>query len=180
MAFLPNDFHDTRLEVTVPVVNMDLRYNRQVKEELIHTRKASIDVYRRELVKTIKQAYYQYLQAGKSVAIYNNALSLVQENLRVSEKMVNNGTATKESTLRAKTQVSQVQASLIEATNNQQNAAAYFNFLLNQPLETTVIADSTIAGQFSTPIPVSLEVPAGREELKQLRSTKNYWLLPYG
>ena len=172
IAFLPNDFHDTKLEVSVPVVNMDIRYNRQIREEQIHTQQARIDVYKRELVKTIKQAYYQYLQADRSVAIYNNALALVQENLRVSEKMVNNGTATKESVLRAKAQVSQVQAALIEATNNRQNAAAYFNFLLNQPLETTVIADSTVTEQFNTAMPVSLEVPAAREELAQLKSTQ--------
>lgn len=172
IAFLPNDFHDTKLEVSVPVVNMDIRYNRQIKEELIHTRQAGIDVYKRELVKTIKQAYYQYLQADRSVAIYNNALALVQENLRVSEKLVQNGTATKEAILRAKSQVSQVQSSLIEATNNRQNASAYFNFLLNQPLETTVIADSTVAERFNTVIPVSYEVPAAREELAQLRSTQ--------
>lgn len=172
IAFLPNDFHDTRLEVSVPIVNMDIRYNRQIREEQIRTQQAHIDVYKRELIKTIKQAYYQYLQADKSVAIYNNALALVQENLRVSEKMVNNGTATKEMVLRATSQVSQVQSSLIEATNNRQNAAAYFNFLLNQPLETTVIADSTMAEQFNTAIPVSLEVPAGREELAQIKSTQ--------
>ncbi len=88
IAFLPNDFHDTKLEVSVPVVNMDIRYNRQMKEEMIRTRQAGMDVYKRELVKTIKQAYYQYLQADRSVAIYNNAVSLVQENLRVSEKLV--------------------------------------------------------------------------------------------
>lgn len=172
IAFLPNDFHDTKLEVSVPVVNMDIRYNRQMKEELIHTRQAGIEVYKRELVKTIKQAYYQYLQADRSVAIYTNAVLLAQENLRVSEKLVQNGTATKEAILRAKSQVSQVQASLIEASNNRQNAAAYFNFLLNEPLETAVVTDSSVANQFNTPIPVSLELPAGREELAQLKSTQ--------
>lgn len=172
IAFLPNDFHDTKLEVSVPVVNMDIRYNRQMKEEMIRTRQAGMDVYRRELVKTIKQAYYQYLQADRSVAIYNNAVSLVQENLRVSEKLVQNGTATKEAILRAKSQVSQVQALQIEATNNRQNAAAYFNFLLNQPLETVLIIDSSVAQQFNATIPVALEVPEGREELAQLKSTQ--------
>ncbi|MDF2187491.1 TolC family protein [Paraflavitalea sp. CAU 1676] len=172
ITFLPNDFHDTKLEVTMPVVNMNIRYNKQIKEEQIKTRQAGVEVYKRELVKTIKQAYYQYLQADRSVAIYNNALSLVQENLRVSEKMVANGTATKEATLRAKAQVSQVQASAIEAANNRQNAAAYFNFLLNQPLETPVGTDSSIAEQFTNQLTVSTEVPAAREELAQLKSTQ--------
>lgn len=172
IAFLPNDFHDTRLEVSVPVINMDIRYNRQIREEQINTQRAAIAVYKRELVKNIKQAYYQYLQADRSVAVYTNALGLVQENLRVSEKMVNNGTATKETVLRAKAQVSQVQASLIDATNNRKNAVAYFNFLLNQPLEAEVAIDSTVTEQFAPVPPLALEVPAGREELTQLKSTQ--------
>ncbi len=172
IAFLPNDFHDTRLEVSVPVINMDIRYNRQIREEQINTHRAAIAVYKRELVKNIKQAYYQYLQADRSVAVYTNALGLVQENLRVSEKMVNNGTATKETVLRAKAQVSQVQASLIDATNNRKNAVAYFNFLLNQPLEAEVAIDSAVTEQFAPVPPLALEVPAGREELAQLKSTQ--------
>lgn len=172
IAFLPNDFHDTKLEVSVPVVNVNIRYNRQIKEEQINTQQAAIGVYKRELVKDIKQAYYQYLQADKSVNIYNNALGLVQENLRVSEKMVNNGTATKEAILRAKAQVSQVQASLIEATNNRKNAAAYFNFLLNEPLETNILADSMVTEQLAPVPPLAQEVPAVREELAQLKSTQ--------
>jgi outer membrane protein TolC len=172
IAFLPNNFHDTKLEVSVPVINQGIRYNQQIKAEMIHTEQAQMDVYKRELVKNIKQAYYRYLQADRSVAIYNNALSLVQENLRVSEKMVQNNVATKESTLRAKAQVSQVQASLIEAGNNRKNAAAYFNFLLNQPLETTVMVDSTLSGQYKVPEPAIAEIPTGREELAQLKSTQ--------
>ncbi len=32
IQFLPNDFHDTRVEVVVPVVNTDLYYNRAIKK----------------------------------------------------------------------------------------------------------------------------------------------------
>jgi len=175
ISFLPNNFHDTKLEVSVPVINQDIKYNKQIREEAIHTRQAAIDVYKRELVKNIKQAYFRYLQADRSVAIYNNALVLVQENLRVSEKLVNNNVATKESILRAKVQVSQVQASLVEAGNNRKNATAYFNFLLNQPLETPVIIDSTLLDQYQAPgtaSTVSLETPVAREELAQIKSSQ--------
>ncbi|HEX6432284.1 MAG TPA: TolC family protein, partial [Niastella sp.] len=126
ISFLPNDFHDTRVEVSLPLVNTDIYYNKAIKQELIHTQKADIDIYKRELVQHIKEAYYQYLQAGKAVEIYNNALALASENLRVSEKLFQNTMATKETVLRAKAQVSQVKASLIGATNQQQNAVAYF------------------------------------------------------
>lgn len=170
VQFLPNDFHDTRIELTVPVLNKQIRYNRDIQEESIRTRQLEMNAYKRELVKSIKIAYYQFLQADKAVNIYTNALQLANENLRVAEKLVQNEMATREVTLRAKSQVSQVQASLIEARNNRQNAAAYFNFLLNEPLTHTVVTDSTLLEQVSLPESIATETPSRREELAQLKS----------
>jgi outer membrane protein len=172
IQFLPNNFHDTKLEVAVPIINRDIKYNRDIKEELINSQQADIDIYKRELVKNIKQAYYTFLQADKAVDIYNNALQLVNENLRVADKLVKNAVATKEVILRAKAQVSQVQASLIEAGNNRQNAMAYFNFLLNQPLDTPLEKDSTIADKLDVSLVAIVDVPAKREELARLKSAQ--------
>lgn len=185
--FLPNDFHDTRVEVSMPVLNRQIKYNREIKEELINSQQADADAYRRELVKSVKEAYFQFLQSGKAVEIYTNALGLVNENLRVSEKMVNNGVATKEIVLRARAQVSQVQTSLTEARNNRQNAAAYFNFLLNLPLNDAIATDSAVLEQLDISIPPYVDIPAGREELTRLRSlqkvtntnlklNRSYWM----
>ncbi|MDX2047779.1 MAG: TolC family protein [Chitinophagaceae bacterium] len=170
--FLPNNFHDTRVAVTMPLINTDLRYNRRIKEELINSSQADIDIYKRELVKEIKQSYYRCLQAERSVEIYTAALNVVRENLRVNEKLVKNTMATKEVLLRSKAQVSQVEASLIEARNNQQNAVAYFNFLLNQPLETPVDADSSIATQLNALMQAPQGIPQKREELIKLKSVQ--------
>lgn len=144
IAFLPNDYHDTKMEVTLPLINIDLQHNREVSSEMINARRADLDVYKRELVQHIRQAYYQYLQADRAVSIYTNALGLVKENKRVSEKFVENRMATKEIVLRSQAQVSQVESSLIEARNGQRNAAAYFNFLLNRPLDTEIRTDERL------------------------------------
>lgn len=172
ITFLPNDFHDTRLEVSMPLVNTDLYYNKAIKQELIHTQQVDIEIYKRELVKNIKEAYYQYLQAGKAVEIYSNALKLASENLRVSEKFVQNNVGTRESVMRAKAEVSQVKASLIIATNQQLNATAYFNCLLNENLEAPVTADTTLLERTNTTVPAALEMPANREELTKIQSAQ--------
>src|SRR5258708_38298478 len=112
------------MEISFPLFNMDLQHNKQVNGEMINTRRADADIYRRELEQHIRQAYYQYLQAGKAVEIYTNALSLVKENGRGSEKFVANRMATKEIVLRAQARVSQEESYLIEAKNNLRNAAA--------------------------------------------------------
>ena len=184
ISFLPNDYHDTKMEVTLPLINTDLQHNRRISGEMINARRADLDVYKRELVQHIRQAYYQYLQADRAVEIYTNALGLVKENRRVSEKFVENRMATKEIVLRAQAQVSQVESSLIEARNGQRNAAAYFNFLLDRPLNSDIRTDEKLfAPQTDTAAGVSpglgLEaaalrlapgVPTGREEFAKLGS----------
>jgi outer membrane protein len=196
IQFLPNDFHDTKMEVTVPILNTDLLHNKEVSAETINTRRADRDVYRRDLVRNIRQAYYQYLQAGKAKDVYATALLLVKENLRVSQKFVENNMATREVVLRAQAQVSGVSSSLIETGNDLRNAAAYFNFLLNRPLENPIRVDSSLmTWQFPTetsdqsgpeqPISATVTLPgfpsfagttalpavnAGREEFSRLRS----------
>lgn len=188
ISFLPNDYHDTKLEITMPLINTDLQHNRQVSGEMINARRADLDVYRRELVKQIRQAYYQYLQAGKAVEIYTNALGLVKENRRVSEKFVENRMATKEIVLRAQAQVSQVETSLIEARNQLHNTMAYFNFLLNRPLDTDIQTDEKLfslqtdsTGSVSglpglavdaSSLRLSPGVPTGREEFAKLGSVQ--------
>ena len=126
ISFLPNDYHDTKMEVLMPIVNTDIKYNKQIKSELINTQQQDILVYKRELVKTIKQAYYQYLQTDKAMNIYQNALNSVNENLRFTEKLVKNNVATKEVIARARTQVSQVETSIIEAKNNKKKCTILF------------------------------------------------------
>jgi len=168
--FLPNDFHDTKAEVLYPVFNSDIRFNKQLKEEQIREKQSDKEIYRRELVKNIKLAYYQLLQAGRAVDIYKNAQGLVQENLRVAEKLVANNIATKEVILKAKAQVSQVNASLTDAEQNRKNAGAYFNFLLNRPFETAIDLDYTGLDAIQTPTPALIENTINREELAKLRS----------
>ena len=187
IQFLPNDYHDTKMEITLPILNTELQHNKEISSETINTRQADRDIYRRDLVRSIRQAYYQYLQSGKAADIYHTALSLVKENRRVSEKFVENHMATREIILRAQAQVSEVEASYIEAGNLRRNAAAYFNFLLNRPLDREILTDSTLmalsspdassapalpasasgaAGQAAT----SADLLAHREEFSRLKS----------
>ena len=172
IAFLPNDFHDTRVEVALPIINTDIRYNRQIKQQVIETQQADIMIYKRQLVYSIKQAYFRLIQASRAQEIYDNAMNLVKENLRVSEKFVQNNTATKEIVLRAKAQVSQVQSLLIQANSDRANAEAYLNFLLNQPLQTPIIIDSSINDRLNTSIQPSFDIPIQREEFTKLNSAR--------
>jgi outer membrane protein len=174
VKFLPNNFHDTKLHAVYPLVNKEIFYNREIKKELITIEQAKIKVYKRELVKTVKMAYIQYLQAQQAVTIYKNALVLVNENLRVNQKLVKNDVATNAQVLKAQTEVSKVQNNIVEAENNAKNAAAYFNFLLNKPFETEITIDEKLTETLyptenSFPLQQAAELQQKREEFAQIQ-----------
>lgn len=174
VQFLPNDYHDTKMEVTLPILNTELQHNKEINSETIGVRQADRDIYRRDLVRSIRQAYYQYLQTGKAVEIYATALGLVKENRRVSGKFVENHMATREIVLRAQAQVSEVEASLIEAENQRKNAVAYFNFLLNRSLDSDVVTDSLLMSpdvdENVDPARGGADLLSRREEFNRIRS----------
>ncbi len=172
IQFLPNDYHDTKVRVIVPLVNAEIFYNRKIKKEAIQYSQAELLVYKRELIKDIKTAYLQYLQSLKVVEAYNSAMELVSEAYRVNEKLVNNQMAGKEKIFRIEAEKSQVEAQLTKAENDQKTSAAYFNFLLNQPLQTPIVVDSSMIeikeSQVTLVQPFELK---NREELMQINSS---------
>ncbi|PWV56041.1 TolC family protein [Chitinophaga sp. S165] len=140
----PDNFYDVHVRTSLPLINTEIWYAQKIRKENITLQQASVNVYKRKLVKDIKTAYYQYYQAGKAVAIYNAALLQVQENIRVNTSFLNNGVTNSTALTRAKAEQQKIAASITEAENKQRNAAAYFNFLLNRDLDATIAIDSSI------------------------------------
>lgn len=164
----PNNFYDVKLRTTYPIVNPDIRYNKQIKEQQIDLQQTDIDLYKKELSRNIRVAYFQYLQAQQASRIYQNALTLLRESLRVNQKLYENGMANPTVVTRTKNEITKVEAQLTEAQNNAKNAAAYFNFLLNQPFDTPITEDSTIAN-IAYAFPATLDgTTENREELRKL------------
>lgn len=168
IKFLPNNFHDTKIHTVYPILNKEIYFNREIKKELVSVEQAKVQVYKRELVKNLKIAYIQYLQAEQAVSIYKNALVLVRENERFNEKLVKNDIANRSVVLKAQTEVAKVENSIVEAENQAKNAAAYFNFLCNKPFQTVITVDAALieanteGGYFLT------KNVEKREELQQL------------
>ena len=77
IQFLPNDFHETRVEVNYAVFNKDRQHTQRIQAGMIGVQEAETAIYKRELVKQVKQAYYQYLQTLEAAKIYQNAQELV-------------------------------------------------------------------------------------------------------
>ena len=69
---IPNNFYDLRIKTSVPVINPDIKYNRDIKQQETKFRENEIDIYKRDLVREIKQAYYTILLSNKAIGIYES------------------------------------------------------------------------------------------------------------
>ncbi|WP_052187025.1 TolC family protein [Chryseobacterium indologenes] len=88
----PNNFYDVKLHTTMPLLNYEIIYNKRINMQQTNLQKIELEVYKRELVKDIKIAYYKYLQPVEGIRIYENALSIVKENQRINRSLFKNET----------------------------------------------------------------------------------------
>jgi outer membrane protein TolC len=167
--FFPNDFYDAKFRIIQPILNAEIYYNRKIKREQVNLQKVEIQVFKRELVKDIKSAYFRYLQASEAIKIYQNAMNLVKESDRVNQSLVKNGMATQTVLRRSESEIRKIEAQLTEAENNRKNAQAYLNFLLNQPFENDFKIDSSFLQKNVQFAKLGNNVN-NREELQKLRS----------
>jgi outer membrane protein TolC len=166
---LPNNFYDARIKTTMPIINPDIRINRDIKQQQVALQQNEVDIYKRELVNQVKAAYYEYLLAGEGVRIYQSAVQVVNENLKINQSLLANGKGLPAYVSRAESEVKRVESQVQNAINEQQNAKAYFNFLLNKPLDDSIIVNEFSLDQGVFPLAVATgDNVSAREELKSL------------
>lgn len=162
----PNNFYDAKFHVTWPLLNFEIEYNRRIKQNQVAFQQIEVDIYKRELVKEIKSAYFKYLQAAEAIKIYQSALTLVEENQRVNASLFKNDKVNRTAVIRSGNEVTKYQSLVEVARQNEESAKAYFNFLLNRDAREKILVDSTFQ------VPQSMLLPdtavAQREELKKL------------
>jgi outer membrane protein TolC len=167
----PDNFYDAKLHTTLPIINAEIWYNKKIKEKQYDLQNTEVTIYKRELIKDVKIAYFKYLQSSKAIEIYENALKLVKENLRVNTSLYNNQKINQTALIRSNNEVIKIETQLESAKQNQKSAKEYFNFLINVPLYTDIIADSTITSPEL--IIQSDETVTKREELFKLNQAKD-------
>jgi outer membrane protein len=173
--FFPSNQHDIKVRTSMALYNADLFRNKEIQAQQMGLRAVEVDLYKRELVKQIKQAFYQYLMAKESIRIYETALVLVEKNLSVNQSLMEAGKALPAQVLRSQSELEQVRSQLNKAMKQTENAQAYFNFLLNKPLDSPIASDfdaSNALAELSTSVgdPV-----AEREELRMLLAGKGIY-----
>jgi len=176
----PNNFYDVRVKTTVPIINPDIGYNRDIKQRETKLRENEIEIYKRDLVREIKQAYFSILLTAKAIGVYESALVLVKENLRTNQSMLSNGKGLPAYVSRAESEVKEVEVQLLNANNEKSKAIAWFNSLLNRQMQEAVVEeDISLSTATAKAIQEYIDNIDGREELKSLAIAKdiNYKIL---
>ena len=172
IQFMRPTEHETKLRLVQPLFNSQIYYNSKIKSELTNVEKADIESYKRELVAEIKTAYYNYLKTVQVLKLTEKTTELLKENIRVNERLFANDKITIDNVYRSKAELSKLEQNIAEAVKYNKSAKAYFNFLLNKPLESDIeISDETKFSFIETELQNSQENAINnREELYMLKS----------
>jgi len=173
--FFPYHYYDVKLHTTMPLLNTDIIINHSIQSDEVHLQKYEVDIYKRELIKDIKTAYYNYLSAISAEKIYKNALKVAEEGKRVNESLLKNGKGLPVYILRSESEIAEINSNITEAKNNVQKAQRYFNFILNRNLNSEIDTSYNINLKLSKVEQIlsgSYDV-SQREELKMLETGKS-------
>ncbi len=165
--FFPRNFYDMKVQSTVPIYNKDLSYNKQLQGQQMELQQVDLSLYKRELVKQIKTAYFQYLLSLGLQKVYQNSLHVAQEGKKINQKLVENGKGLPAYILRADSEIAQIQAQQADAAKQSESARMYFNFLLNAPLTNDIQIDFEVEKAISEVIRMT-RGDGNREELNLL------------
>ncbi|WP_158514924.1 TolC family protein [Gemmatimonas phototrophica] len=137
---------ETKLEMSVPLYNDALfgaRAASRAQRDLVGSGRAAA---MRQLAADIQQAWLGYATTVRAVETLEATLPVLDENVRVSERLIANGQATPDVLLRARAERSELLQQIAETTRQRDAARRGFNLLRNAPDDAAVqlANDSTL------------------------------------
>lgn len=172
IPFLRKKEHDTRLRLQQPLFQPKIYHNSKIKHAQKNIQQAKRDAFARTLVRDIKEAYYNHLKSVHLVELLRETQQVLEENLRVSQKLVEAEMATQDVVYRARAEMADLAQQQTEARRDSAVSAAYFNFLLNRPQDASIVRQTTFPTQIPAPTLKTAQENARnhRNEFQQLQN----------
>lgn len=161
---------ETRLRIVQPVFNAQILSNYKISTSLRGLQDARARAAARQLAADVQLAYVNYARSAQVVEVLRATHGLVQEQVRVTERLLANGKVTADARHRAIAERSGVEQQLTEAEQKRAAASRYLNFLLDRAADSPVveIADTALLMPLVDDLPVVLtRARAAREEFQQ-------------
>lgn len=145
---------ETKLALTQPIYNAALYGNRELARAIRDATGAQKRILMRQLSADIQTAWLHYASAGRVLQSLRATLPVLDENLRVSERLVASGQATVDATYRARAERSELLQQIAEAEQNEAASRRAFNLLRDRDADApvTIADDSTLIA--ADPIPL--------------------------
>lgn len=125
---------DTRISLSQVLYAPAIRAQVGAQDALVDLEDAGREALARQLVRDVRRAYYDWRRAQEGIGIVHASRELLEENLRVSTSLFDNGKVTRDQVLRAQAELLAIEQQEREAQNQIDSAASYFNFLRNVDL----------------------------------------------
>jgi len=172
--FRPRE-HETKVSLVQPIYSSDIIYNTRIRQEYATLARVEMEQYKRHLIREIKTAYYNYQKAWHLGALVDSTLVLVKENHRASKTLHGNNMVTIDAVYRSEAEISSVQVEQAHARSNIHSAKAYFNFLVNRPLDSDIELYNEVPAGIFIPLETAQETAVSNRE--EMESVKRYQAL---
>jgi outer membrane protein TolC len=163
---------DTRLRATLPLFAPEAWANLSLQRALRETEAGRLGAAERALAAGVQLSALRVSAADRTMGIYREALVLLAENRRVSNRLVAAGDATPDAVARTIADESEAEQQLAAAGHERDDAVRALNELLRRPLDAAVplLPDSVLRTGAPTDTAGALASSVGREELAEARA----------
>ncbi len=138
LQIVPEREHETKVRFVQPLLIPATIMNLKIQSRIRDVHELELAAYRRVLTAEMKKAYFNHLKAVSLVVIYDKSLEVLEENLRVSQRLVDSGKATIDVLYRSKAEIAGIEQRITEAEKNRRITASFFNFLVGRPLQSSI------------------------------------------
>ncbi len=128
----------TELQLRQPLYRPEIQRGAQARTHEVRSQEASVEAQRRQLVRDVKTAYYRYRKAQARVDILEATHTLVRENRRTNQQLLEAAKVTKDAVHRAEAEVLSVRQKLTQARASVRQARRRLNVLRNRPSDAAI------------------------------------------
>jgi outer membrane protein TolC len=161
----------TAVRLAQPLFQPQVLQGWRIAGALRDAQTAERDAQARTLAAEIRRAYLDHAKARRLAELYDRTLPVLEEALRVAERLVANGKATPDAVYRARAERAEIAQRQAEARQLAEISGEAFNLLLDRPLDAPVALfdDAALGIDSLTPVDDAVgRAGRGREELRQL------------
>lgn len=168
--FIPSNFHDTRVEARLPLLQPLISREVALREAQVNEARLATKTLENDVRRQVRDLYYAWLQSLEGQKIVDSSRVVLEELLRVNRVLVENDKRTADVVYRTEAELATLDGESANLRQQELLAQAALNRLLDRdltvPLEEMLLPD--LPGSVETFDLLSTRARAQRSELEQL------------